>query len=80
VIAHDYHNRRIGDFLKELNLAEEKATGFPITRGEMAKNESPAPVFYTDDERTLFLVTLPCLINPTVVFKSTVSPVRAGNC
>jgi len=26
----------------------------------MAKNGSSAPVFYTDNERTLFLVTLPC--------------------
>ncbi|MGV8135313.1 MAG: Fic family protein [Mangrovibacterium sp.] len=42
------------------NLTEGKATGFPIIRGEMAKNGSPAPVFYTDNERTLFLVTLPC--------------------
>jgi predicted HTH transcriptional regulator len=46
--------------LKELNLTEGKATGFPIIRAEMAKNGSPVPVFYTDDERTLFLVTLPC--------------------
>jgi len=60
VIARDYRNRRIGDFLKELNLTEGKATGFPIIRAEMAKNGSPAPVFYVDDERTLFLVTLPC--------------------
>lgn len=60
VIARDYRNRRIGDFLKELNLTEGKATGFPIIRAEMAKNGSPAPVFYTDEERTLFLVTLPC--------------------
>ena len=60
VIARDYRNRRIGDFLKELNLTEGKATGFPIIRGDMAKNRSPVPVFYTDNERTLFMVTLPC--------------------
>ncbi len=26
----------------------------------MAKNGNPEPVFFTDEERTLFLVTLPC--------------------
>jgi|GEM_PF-5846667 len=35
----------IGDFLKELNLAEGKATGFPIIWAEMAKNGSSVPVF-----------------------------------
>ena len=28
----------------------------------MAKNGNPEPLFYTDEERTLFLVTLPCHI------------------
>lgn len=60
VIARDYRNRRIGDFLKELQLTEGKATGFPVIRDQMARNGNPEPVFYTDDERTLFLVTLPC--------------------
>lgn len=60
VIARDYRNRRIGDFLKELKLTEGKATGFPIIVDAMAKNGSPPPVFYTDEERTLFMVTLPC--------------------
>jgi len=60
VIARDYRNRRIGDFLKELKLTEGKATGFPLIKDELAKNGSPEPIFYTDEERTLFLVTLPC--------------------
>jgi len=60
VIARDYRNRRIGDFLKELKLTEGKATGIPVIRDEMSKNGNPEPVFYTDEERTLFLVTLPC--------------------
>lgn len=60
VIARDYRNRRIGDFLKELKLTEGKATGIPLIRDEMAKNGNPDPVFFTDEERTLFLVTLPC--------------------
>lgn len=60
VIARDYRNRRIGDFLKELKLTEGKATGIPVIRNEMAKNGNPEPIFFTDDEKTLFLVTLPC--------------------
>jgi len=58
--ARDYRNRRIGDFLKELKLTEGKATGFPLMKDEMAKNGNPEPLFFTDEERTLFLVTLPC--------------------
>lgn len=60
IIARDYRNRRIGDFLKELKLTEGKSTGFPIILDAMSKNGSPPAVFYTDEERTLFLVTLPC--------------------
>jgi len=59
VIARDYRNRRVGDFLKELKLTEGKATGIPLIRDEMSRNGNPEPVFYTDEERTLFLVTLP---------------------
>ncbi len=60
VIARDYRNRRVGDFLKELKLTEGKATGIPLIRDEMSMNGNPGPAFYTDEERTLFLVTLPC--------------------
>ncbi len=60
VIARDYRNRRIGDFLKELKLTEGKATGFPLILDVMAANGNPEPVFYTDEDRTLFLLTLPC--------------------
>jgi ATP-dependent DNA helicase RecG len=60
VIARDYRNRRIGDFLKELKLTEGKATGFPVIRDEMKRNGNPEPIFYTDESKTLFLVTLPC--------------------
>ncbi len=58
--ARDYRNRRIGDFLKELKLTEGKATGIPLIRDSMKANGNPATVFYTDIDRTLFLVTLPC--------------------
>jgi ATP-dependent DNA helicase RecG len=60
VVSRIYRNRRIGDFLKELDLTEGKSTGFPIIRDAMAANGNPDPVFYTDDQQLLFMVTLPC--------------------
>ena len=63
IVSRDYRNRRIGDFLKELNLTEGRGTGFPKIYGEMDKNGSPKPIFETDDQRTSFLVVL--FINPS---------------
>lgn len=59
VTARTYRNRRIGDFLKELNLTEGKATGIPKIRESMKKNGSPDPVFQMDQNRTYFLTTIP---------------------
>lgn len=58
-ISRRYRNRRIGEFLKDLDLAEGRSTGIPKILRAMRKNGSPAPVFETDDERTWFLVRLP---------------------
>jgi ATP-dependent DNA helicase RecG len=60
VVSRAYRNRRIGDFLKELDLTEGKSTGFPIIRDTMAANGNTEPVFYTDRDQILFMVTLPC--------------------
>lgn len=30
IVARDYRNRRVGDFLKELNLTEGRGTGIPM--------------------------------------------------
>ena len=60
VVSRAYRNRRIGDFLKELDLTEGKSTGLPIIRDTMAANGNPEPVFYTDEGLVLFMVTLPC--------------------
>lgn len=54
-----YRNRRIGEFLKELDLSEGRSTGNPKIRASMAANGSPPPAFETDDDRTFFLVRLP---------------------
>ena len=58
IIAREYRNRRIGDFLKELRLTEGRGTGFPTIYDAMADNGSPNPSFDTD-ESTYVLVTLP---------------------
>ena len=58
-ISRRYRNRRIGEFLKELDLAEARSTGIPKILRAMRENGSPAPVFETDDDRTSFLVRLP---------------------
>lgn len=51
-------NRRIGEFLKELGLAEGRLTGLPKVFRAMEENGSPAPRFEFDDQRTFFQATL----------------------
>lgn len=62
IVARDYRNRRVGDFLKELHLTEGQGTGIPIIKRAMESNQSPPPVFETDNACTYFLTTLP--VNP----------------
>jgi ATP-dependent DNA helicase RecG len=59
IVARDYRNRRIGDFLKELDLTEGRGTGFPTIYRTMNKNGSPDPIFETDDQSPYFLTVLP---------------------
>ena len=54
-----YRNRRIGDFLKELHLVEERNTGIPTAIREIKKNGSPLPILLTDEDRTFFSVIIP---------------------
>lgn len=60
-----YHNRRIGEFLKELYLTEGRHTGFKNIVRALKANGSPIPIFETDEERTYFLTTF--LIHPDFV-------------
>ena len=57
-----YRNRRIGDFLKELDLVEGRNTGVPVIVNVMRGNGSPMPVFSSPENRDWLSVTLP--INP----------------
>ena len=52
-------NRRIGDFLKELRLAEARGTGIPKIRRKMIENGSSDPSFDFDDARTYYRINLP---------------------
>jgi len=54
-----YRNRRIGEFLKELNLTEGRGTGTPKILRVIQKNGSPLPVFETDEDRTYFVTRFP---------------------
>jgi ATP-dependent DNA helicase RecG len=45
IVARRYRNRRIGEFLKELDLTEGRCTGIPTIRRAMAENGSPPPRF-----------------------------------
>ena len=50
-------NRRIGDFLRQLNLAEARGTGVGTIFRTMDKNDNPTPEF--DFDSTYFRVKLP---------------------
>ncbi|SEM86083.1 ATP-dependent DNA helicase RecG [bacterium A37T11] len=65
VLPQHYRNRRLGSFLKELDLTEAYASGIRLIIREMQQNGSPEPIFDFDDERTWFSVMLP--IHPDFV-------------
>lgn len=55
-----YRNRRLGEFLKELDLTEGRATGIPTIQDELKDNGFPQATIETDEERTYFLIDIPC--------------------
>ena len=61
-------NRRVGELLKELRLAEKRGTGLPKIRRAMKNNGSPDPEFDFDDARTYFRTTL--RVHPQYLFLS----------
>jgi ATP-dependent DNA helicase RecG len=58
-ISRRYRNRRIGEFLKELDLTEGRSMGIPKILRVMKANGSPPPEFESDEDRTHFLIRLP---------------------
>lgn len=55
VVARNYRNIRLGEWLKNLRLAEKYATGIPTIIDALKNNDSPAPILLTDDVRSFFL-------------------------
>ena len=55
-----YRNRRLGEFLKELDLTEGRATGIPTIQKALAENGSKPASIETDDDRSFFLIDIPC--------------------
>jgi ATP-dependent DNA helicase RecG len=60
VHARRYRNRRLGDFLKELDLTEGRGTGIPTVKKELKNNGSDEASYESDDDRTYFYVSIPC--------------------
>ncbi len=77
-VVRKYRNRRIGEFLKELHLTEGRSTGIPTIINALEKNQSPPPVFETDDERSYFKITF--YIHPSFLLSEPkeLSPQQVG--
>lgn len=54
-----YRNRRLGEFLKELDLTEGRCTGIPTIQEGLKENGSPRAIFETDEDRRVTWVTIP---------------------
>ena len=54
-----YRNRRLGDFLKELDLTEGRSTGVPTIQEKLTDNGSPRATFETTEDRLTFLIHIP---------------------
>ena len=57
-----YRNRRLGEFLKELKLSEGRSTGIPTIQKELKENGSAPATFSTNEERSYFLLSIPCRV------------------
>ena len=57
-ISRRYRNRRIGEFLKEIDLSEKKSTGITKILRALERNGSPPPEFKTDEDRNYMIVTI----------------------
>jgi len=60
LVSKRYRNRRLGEYLKELDMTEGRSTGIPTIQNELKKNGSPRAIVVTDDDRTFFRITIPC--------------------
>ena len=58
-VSRFYRNRRLGEFLKELDLSEGHSSGIPTIQEELEKNGSPRAEFFTDDDRGAMRIRIP---------------------
>lgn len=71
IVARDYRNRRIGDFLKELHLTEGRGTGVPKIYRALERNSSPTPILETDPYCNYFLTVI--YAHPDKVFRQVIN-------
>lgn len=69
-VSRYYRNRRLGEFLKELELSEGHSTGIPTIQEELKRNGSPRAEFFTDEERRAMRIRIP--IHPAFLEKSAI--------
>ena len=72
-VSRRYRNRRIGEFMKELEMTEGRSTGIRKIKRAIAQNGSPDPVFETGDDRSYFLVRFP--VHPDAIRSTNVEQV-----
>ena len=58
-VSRYYRNRRLGEFLKELDLSEGYFSGIPTIQEELEKNGSPRAEFFTDEDRRAMRIRIP---------------------
>ena len=58
-VSRYYRNRRLGEFLKELELSEGHSSGIPTIQDELEKNGSPRAEFFTDVDRRAMRIRIP---------------------
>lgn len=75
-VSRYYRNRRLGEFLKELDLSEGHSTGIPTIQEELRKNGSMRAEFFTDKDRRAMRIRIP--IHPAF-FQQTVTKDCSGN-
>lgn len=58
-VSRFYRNRRLGEFLKELDLSEGHSSGIPTIQEELEKNGSLRAEFFTDEDRRAMRIRIP---------------------
>lgn len=66
-VSRYYRNRRLGEFLKELDLSEGHSSGIPTIQEELEKNGSSRAEFFTDEDRRAMRIRIP--IHPAFLEK-----------